>query len=185
MSIRHSERYGRSRSCLTQSLRRTLPNYQVPGRQIIVSRRRRPGVRSRARPRCRSRPRRRCRSSRRSSRRRSCRCRCWRSNRRCRWGRCWCCGRSWCRRWRWTRRRCRQAGQLRNTCVEQERLGSGEGIDRIEIPGRRAAIEDAIGCEHDIRDHGFHRSNRRQHTGNLINQIKIFQSTRGIPARTI
>jgi len=129
--------------------------------------------------------------------------RCWRRcRRRCRRPRyrgccCWCrsscgcccCRRCGCRRRRWRRRlgcwRCGQARQLRNTCVEQERLGSGDGIDCVEISSRRAAIEVTIGTKHDIRDHGFHRSNRCHYTGNLINQIKIFQATRGIPARTI
>ncbi len=31
------------------------------------------------------------------------------------------------------RRRCCETGQLRYTCIEQERFGSGDGIDRIEL----------------------------------------------------
>jgi hypothetical protein len=121
------------------------------------------------RPWCRS------RSSRRTGRRRrSCRCR--------RWSRRWCYGRRWCRCRRGPRWCCGQAGQLRNACVKQERLGSCDRIDCVEISGRRAAIESAIRSEHDIRDYGFHRTNRRQNTGDLIDQIKIFQAIRRISA---
>jgi hypothetical protein len=113
-----------------------------------------------ARKRCRARP---WRRGRRSNG-------CWRSRRRRRWCSRWCHRRSWRWRYRWcncwrrsgcgTCRRCSQSGQLRNTRVEQERLVSCEGIDCVEISVRRAAIEDTIRSEHDIRDHDFHRSNR-------------------------
>ena len=65
--------------------------------------------------------------------RRRCRCYCGRGcdcSRRCGSRRCCCCC-CWRRRGRGRRRwgcwRCSQARQLRNTCVEQERLGSGDG----------------------------------------------------------
>ncbi len=52
--------------------------------------------------------------------------------------------------------------------VEQECLHACDGINRVEIPGRRAGVEVTIRSEHDIRDNGFQRSDRRHHTGDWI-----------------